>query len=281
MPAYDFRVLDSSAEGLARSAALLGAVLSPALDHRYLTWLYTDNPAGPAVGFEAFDDGVLAAHYATIPIEAWINDRLEKGLLSLNTATHPGHQGKGLFPRLAERTYAHAAEHGYGFVVGVANARSTRGFTDKLGFQLVAPLDVRVGVGGLKSRERAAYSYVTHWPEAAVAWRLKRPGARYVAGGRQGETRDVFARISIPGLLALLDAVPARVADTLPGAPALAPFRLQIGLDRLARRAGVLLPVPDGLKASPLNLIFRDLRGTGRTLDANQVRWTLLDFDAY
>jgi hypothetical protein len=61
----------------------------------------------------------------------------------------------------------------------------------------------------------------------------------------------------------------------------LSPFRLTIGLDRSARRRGVLVSVPDRLKPSPLNLIFRDLSGTPRTLDADHVRWTLFDFDAY
>lgn len=281
MSTYDLLPLDVDLTALDHCAALLGQVLSPTLDRTYLNWLYADNPAGRAVGFNAYDGDLLAAHYATIPVEAWIDGRMEKGLMSLNTATHPAYQGKGLFPLLAERTYARATELGYGFVVGIANARSTRGFTEKLAFQLVAPLDVEVGMGDVESGPERGYAYAPHWTDEAIAWRLKRPRARYVANHTHGDTRDVFARISMPGLLAFLHRVPASLASALPPAPFVAPFRLRIGLDRAEKRRGAFVPVPDRLKPSPLNLIFRDLRTTQRTLDANHVRWTLFDFDAY
>ena len=282
MPAYDLRPAGVDGGALDQCAALLGPVLGPSLDRAYLPWLYAGNPAGSVVGFNAFHADVLAAHYATIPVAAWVDGRLAKGVLSLNTATHPSHQGNGLFPRLAERTYEHAASLGHEFVVGVANARSTPGFIAKLGFQLVAPLDVGVGVGGASPKpDRDRYGYYPHWTDDAIAWRLRRPGARYVAGRAHGGERDVFARVSAIGLLARLDRLPARSADRLPSPPRVAPLRLRIGLDRAAAARGVLLPVPDSLKPSPLNLIFRDLTAQRRTLDANHVRWTLLDFDAY
>jgi GNAT superfamily N-acetyltransferase len=282
MPGYDLRPIEPDSGALAQCAALLGKTLSPSLDLRYLNWLYAENPSGPAIGFNAFHNGALAAHYATIPLSARVNGRMEKGLLSLNTATHPEHQGKGLFPEIAGQTYARAAELGFGFVIGVANARSTRGFTEKLGFQLVGPLDVQFGVGGFEAgAEVGGESYAPAWSNEAIAWRLRRPGARYVAGPRRGHLCDVFATVAKFGLLARLDRVPDSVASGLPRAGPLSLLRLRIGLDNAARRKGFFVRVPDRLKPSPLNLIFRDLSGASRTLDADHVRWTLLDFDAY
>jgi GNAT superfamily N-acetyltransferase len=98
----------------------------------YLQWQYADNPDGTIVGFNAYQGETLAAHYVTQPMEAVINGVKRRGLLSLNTATHPQHQGKGLFVKLADRTYTYAAEHGYDFVIGVANQNSVHGFTKKL-----------------------------------------------------------------------------------------------------------------------------------------------------
>jgi GNAT superfamily N-acetyltransferase len=282
MPEYEFRPLDVDANALAQCTPLLETVLSPALNRAYLTWLYAQNPAGGAVGFNAFHDGALVAHYATIPLSARVNGRVESGLLSLNTATRADHQGKGLFPKLAERTYQLAAERGFGFVVGVANARSTRGFTEKLGFQLVAPLDVCVGVGEFDpGGAEGGESYAPQWTDDAIAWRLRRPGSRYVAGAPRSGNCDVFATLSKFRMLACLDRVPAALAESLPHASALTPLRLRIGLDRRAQSRGVFARVPDALKPSPLNLIFRDLGAARRTLDAEHVRWTLLDFDAY
>lgn len=77
-----------------------------------LHWQYKDNPDGPAVGFNAWHGEELAGHYVTIPLKAMVNGTVEKGLLSLNTATHPAHHGKGLLTKLAKTTYALAAEKG-------------------------------------------------------------------------------------------------------------------------------------------------------------------------
>lgn len=64
----------------------------------YYRWQYEENPNGKVVSFNAYaENGQLAAHYAAIPIKMILNGKQELGLLSLNTATHPLHQGKKLF----------------------------------------------------------------------------------------------------------------------------------------------------------------------------------------
>jgi GNAT superfamily N-acetyltransferase len=115
----------------------------------YIQWQYADNPDGNIVGFNAYDGETLAAHYVTQPMQAVVRGVEMKGLLSLNTATHPQHQGKGLFVKLANQTYSYAAEQGYDFVIGVANQNSVHGFTKKMGFQLVGQLHALLGIGAL------------------------------------------------------------------------------------------------------------------------------------
>ena len=65
----------------------------------YIDWLYSCNPDGKVVGFDARDGDRLAAHYVCIPARAQVGDEEVRVLLSLNTATHPDYQGKGLFRR--------------------------------------------------------------------------------------------------------------------------------------------------------------------------------------
>ena len=95
------------------------------LDAQYLSWLYGDNPAGPVIGFDAWDGDVLAAHYVCVPAAAMLHGKPSRVLLSLNTATAPSHQGKGLFTKLANATYDRGAELGFDAVYGVANANSS------------------------------------------------------------------------------------------------------------------------------------------------------------
>ena len=88
----------------------LFAACFPGASHykaEYLRWLYRANPAGAVVGFDAWDGEILAAHYACVPARMLIGGRACRALLSLNTATHPSYQGKGLFTKLAAATYEH------------------------------------------------------------------------------------------------------------------------------------------------------------------------------
>jgi GNAT superfamily N-acetyltransferase len=275
---YASRPLETDATSLEAYRALLGTTSAP-YEREYLSWLYRDNPWGQAVGCNAYAGAELAAHYATIPIEATLEGARAKGLLSLNTATHPTHQGKGLFTRLAEETYARARELGYEFVVGVANANSTPGFTRKLGFQLVTPLDVLVGVGGVAASRDDDVGFALAWTEPALRWRLGRPQARYVA--TTDDPAAVYAPAHKLGILAYMTHAPRSLVAELPRPRRTHLFRMWIGLDPHLRRRGVLAPLPGRLRPSPLNLIFRDLAGRQRRLSRDTTRFTLLDFDAY
>src|SRR5436190_18275870 len=109
-----------------------------------LAWRYRDNPTGPMIGADAWDGDRLAAHYAVCPLEATIDGAVVRGLLSLNTATHPDYQGHGLFTKLAETAYGLGAEAGYSFVIGIANSNSTPGFLRRLAFQDCGRLEAGV-----------------------------------------------------------------------------------------------------------------------------------------
>lgn len=275
---YVSRSLATDDASLGKYSALLGVTSAP-LSTDLLRWMYRDNPSGRAVGTNAYVGDELAAHYATIPVEAMLDGERVRGLLSLNTATHPTHQGKGLFTRLAEETYARGAKLGYRFVVGVANANSTPGFTKKLGFQLVSPLDVLVGVGGVRASHDDV-GFALTWNAPSLKWRLSRPGARYVAQ-TSGDRTVVYAVAHKLGILAYMTDAPPALVPELPAPRRRQALRMWIGIDPKPQRVGLLAPLPERLRPSPLNLIFRDLTGKGRTLSRESTRFTLLDFDAY
>lgn len=258
------------------------------MDSTYVDWCYRRNPLGPAVGRNAWEGGRLAAHYVTIPVRARLFGGEARGVLSLHTATHPDYQGRGLFTRLAEATYREAREAGYEFVVGVANASSTPGFLRKLDFQLVAPLDVRIGLGApapARSDPDAAFERV--WNESELAWRLACPAREYRrTAGAGGVT--VYAPTGRYGIWVEVASRPADECQT--GSPLAKleplglrnPVRLWMGLDRTREwTAQPWIRLPDAAKPSPLNLIYRDLKEPGRTLDPARVRFAAIDFDAY
>src|SRR5688572_23378942 len=103
---YDVREVTTDDAGLGATAKLLRATFPgvPKFTERFLQWQYRSNPDGPIVGFSAWRGEELAAHYVVQPLAAAVDGRPERGVLSLNTATHPDHQGRRLFTTLAART---------------------------------------------------------------------------------------------------------------------------------------------------------------------------------
>jgi GNAT superfamily N-acetyltransferase len=273
---YELRRTGTSPGEIGLYADLLSAVF-PTTHHfnaDFLTWQYKLNPLGPVVGFDAWSGRELAAHYVTIPVQFAIAGRLTKGLLSLNTATRPDHQGKGLFTSLATKTYELARALGYEFVVGVANQNSTPGFLKKLGFSLIGPLDVKIGIGRVRSKPRSAYALNPIWSDEHLRWRLRNPSRTYRARGG-----NVFARTGTMGISAVLclnRSLPGRAARI----PALG-LQTWIGIDRNVRFSGIFIDLPERFRPSPLNCIFKDL-GNGHPVFAHDdVRFELIDFDAY
>ncbi len=197
---YEFRRIEPTDAYLERCARMLMEVFPHGTySAESLRWQYRDNPAGTVVGHDAIaPDGTIAGHYVLQPLVARVDGVVERGLLSFNTATHPAHQGKGLFTALAERSYTAAASSGYGFVVGVANANSTPGFTRRLGFTLVCALQALVGVR-LRTDESRSAQFERTWDDASAAWRAARPNARYRSVGDA-----LYAATPTTGIRALL-----------------------------------------------------------------------------
>lgn len=277
MAEYELRRCSTGPERIGDYARLLSAVFpetkrfSPA----YLYWQYAENPDGQVVGYDALSGPELAAHYVTIPVRARIRGSNVSGLLSLNTATHPRHQGRGLFTRLASATYEAAKGEGYRFVIGVANQNSTPGFLRKLGFSLISPLHAVVGFGRPVSSGEPEFERL--WSQQAQAWRLRDPSARYAVQGT-----EVFAQSGVRGIRMLASTRPfvggatAGVGEKRIGGVLTA----WIGVKPSYAWRGISLPVPKALRPSPLNLIFLDLDDVG-VPSAAKTLFEALDFDAY
>lgn len=269
-------------EQLAAYSQLLGRVFGPLPKFTVsaLEWLYRGNPEGPVVGADAWSGDTLAAHYVTIPMRARIAGESVRGLLSLNTATAPEFQGKGLFTTLAEATYAAAREQGFQGVFGFANANSTPGFLRKLAFQQVRSLEAGLLLRPPRRLAEAPTGFQVDWTPASLAWRLANPAAKYRVA-RQGDLLGVWADTGVPGL---------RCAAFLAGHPEVAATGarpwippLFIGLEpRLSLSAQGFAPIPARLRPSPLNMIWRRLDPSlPERLDPATTAVSFLDFDPY
>lgn len=273
MDDYRIEQVKVDSEALKESRNLLQLVFKEHADKfsfDYLKWQYADNPVGPIVGFNAYWGDVLAAHYVTMPIFMNIEGKKTLGVLSLNTATHPDHRGKRLFTILAERTYQYAAENGYKFVIGVANANSTHGFIKHLGFKLIGPLTFKVGVGkGIYPNKE--YTFTRYWDKEIMDWRLKNPSMKYYKNG------EMIVSPIKPGFKKLVfhDGEGLVSLNKLHGRP----FNLYIGFGADLKK-GCYCGIPKFIEHSPFNLIFRDLtNGSLPEVTKDNILFELIDFD--
>lgn len=255
--------------------------------YAYLDWLYRCNPDGQVLGYDARDGERLIAHYACIPMKAVVGDREVSALLSLNTATHPDYQGKGLFTQLAERTYTAGIEQGYDCVFGVANFNSTPGFIRKLKFNLVTQLRAMVGIGslGIDFNSLDSLQFRRSWTSEALSWRCASPENPVVC-----QVRGNHIALLTPALLggacnaiAEIECSPlTQNADLEIAGDLVSPLRLFIGLiPQSSKRMAMYKDIPNKLKPSPLNLIYRSLSGRITSIDPDKIFFNYLDFDAY
>lgn len=274
---YDFHAIAIDDAGLSAVSNLLQSVFGPQQKFSVpsLRWRYCDNPVGQAMGLNAWLGDKLMAHYVCTPIRMRLSGAPACGLLSLNTATHPDAQGRGLFTKLAEATYNEAAERGFSFVIGIANANSTPGFIRKLGFQLVSPLAAGLLLRLPRALAEKDVDIETDWTKDLINWRLANPASRYLLRHR-GRLDYVLAETPLPGLscVGILPRVGQRGATGLflPSLFLGADTRFELG------RTG-FLPIPRRLLPSPLNLIYKSLDQGVPAIRSSNINF--LDFDAY
>jgi GNAT superfamily N-acetyltransferase len=299
---------------LERTAAMLGEVFGGTrYSKEYLDWQYERSPEGREVAVDIERDGRSLAHYCVIP-QTYGYDRLRrKFALSLNTAVTKEARGKGVFTQLAEDTYEKARrDFGVSAIVGVANANSTPGFLGRLKFKHLGALPVHVGIvnalatGGTQSystcdslRElpRDVWDSIDtasplHWSQVwtpeLIRWRLDSPLGPYaVHVHKSGIAISTVERRAIP-IAILLKMLPRKgVARINSRALLRAACRyhgtavyLYAGFNERATIRG--MPLPQKLRPSPLNLIYRAFDDTVPAGDHVKLgTFEFLDFDAY
>lgn len=237
---------------------------------------YVTNPVGRVISVNAFENDKMVAHYACIPVEWIISGRIVKGIHSMATVTHPDYRGRGLFTLLAQKTYDIAKNEGYEFVAGVANANSYPGFIKHLGFYLIDKLDVKWGWGKVNNscNSKSCYGY---WNDVRLSWRLNKS----VNYSRCGNCVYGIHKTKI-GIKVLVCTFDRQILSNIKLKKSnnfLRPFNLYIGIGADLSK-GYYFNLPQFIKHSPFNLIFKDLtEGNLPKINKNDIMFQLIDFD--
>jgi hypothetical protein len=278
----EFRLFDLSDSELEAASQLLRGVFrhAPYLTPRYLKWQYVDNPDGRAVGCNAWIDGRIVGHCASLPMRAMVEGREKRGVLFLNTAAEQGRWGRKITQGNSDRLFEEAARQGYSFCIAVGNAYSTKPLLTR--FAMMGPLDARIGLGRPRRRQVSSDpSFARSWSEEALRWRLANPERPYSVRTSDGAL-SVTAPTGWPGVRAILHDGPNiwRLADRGPAVRA--PLGLWLGLDPAVDwEPSLYLDIPGRLRPSPLNLVYKDLSGGAFLPDPDRTVFRAIDFDPF
>jgi hypothetical protein len=117
-------------------------------------------------GFIAYDGkkNEAAAFYGVYPCFVKYDDQLILAAQSGDTMTHPAHQGKGLFIKLALMTYEYVRNNGVKFVFGFPNQNSYPGFVKKLNWRHVE--DIHAYLIRVRCLTWLRINKIFHFPES-------------------------------------------------------------------------------------------------------------------
>jgi GNAT superfamily N-acetyltransferase len=123
---------------------LLGASLGWVPDElhaRLFAWKHAESPFGVSPAWVATVDGEVVGFRTFLRWEFTIDGQLVRAVRAVDTATHPEHQGRGVFTALTEHALAALREDGVAFVFNTPNERSRPGYL-RMGWRPVRKLPV-------------------------------------------------------------------------------------------------------------------------------------------
>ena len=257
------------------------------LRHEYLTWLYDSNPVGSFIGADAIVGSEVVGQVVAIPCEYILRNESVRGLLAVNVAVHPNYQGKFLFKKLGLKMCEFGADAGYDFVIGVANAAATPGWKRQMGFQVIKPLDAMLGIGelGVFSSDSVLRNteFKHNWQESTLTWRCNNPNNKVFLNNKSGNSLSAFCASGKFGISAYAE-IPHIEIDTHRTMNHCLKFiqpRVFLGLNPGYKYKKNYIPVPEKLRPSPLNLIYKNLNNSTDILSPESCLINFLDFDAF
>lgn len=239
----------------------------------FVRWQYAQNPLGQMVGFNAWDNGVIVSHFATLPICMNLYGIEKKGLLCINVGTNKDYRGKNLFTILGKLTFQLAKEKGCDFLIAVPNANSTHAFVKYFDFYLISQLTVKVGFGKNIFNAKQFPCYKS-WDSAQKKWRLNNPTNSYSYSDDKYISSPIsFFAKTLSTMKLDADSEKDRIKKI-----GLRPLNLYIGLGANTKK-GFYFNIPSFVKRPPFNLVFRDLKGDLPIIKKEDIFLQLIDLD--
>ncbi len=107
---------------------------------------HLDNPFGKSLVLVAEENDEIVGVRAFMRWQWQLGDQLFSAFRAVDTATHPDHQGKGIFKKLTLNALEVVKEQGDDFIFNTPNTQSLPGYL-KMGWKVVGKLKIRIKPG--------------------------------------------------------------------------------------------------------------------------------------
>lgn len=269
-------------EELKELSFLLTKVFKKKFDLNYLKWLYRDNPNGKAITFNISKNKKIVGHYAVIPSEIVIGNKIYKAALSLNTAVDDNFRGKGFFKIMATETFRKCLKKKIKFIFGVSNNQSTTLFEKYFDFKNYGELNVIYGFGKVNQKKNDE-KFQINWNKKSLNWRLRNPNKNYDFYYNKQDNIEINYKMLNCINIHMGNFDKKFFKNRKLNKINFSLLNVKIGLGKNYLNNLLYFNLPKNLRPSPLNFILKDLslKKNNLKIKRQHIFFQLIDFDAF
>lgn len=249
---------------------------------KYYEWLYKQNPNGSYIGVDCIYDNEIIGQVGGIPFPYNYEGKICKVLLSINVCVSPDHQGKKIFNKLAQKLESYAKEEKFKFIIAIANKSATPAWIKSISMQNIGQLNASIGYGnyGLKKLRLEQSDFFVMWNKKTIEWRINNPENKINLINL--EKKSYFLTNTNINFLKIFSILDWNNFDKNNNKKHISILpKLFVGLIPKKKTNFLSLDLPNFLRPSPLNFLYKDLSGNNNKIEKEKCFFSFLDFDAF
>ena len=243
----------------------------------YIDWLYKNNPEGLFLGVDIYFNNRLIGQVCGYKSSFNYKGSIKKVIVPVNVCVKKEFRKKNFFVNAVKKFEKLCYEQNIDLIIGIANKSATPGWI-RLQYNFLKSLDVfffseSFGLEKIEFNENIFYS---KWDDDKIHWRINNPENKIILFDKNSRL-IAKAGTQIP-FINVISTFPNETNNKLIN---LSKNKFNIFLGTIPNINQKMLKLPNVLKKSPLNFIYKDLKNENFILNKNQCFFSFLDFDAF
>lgn len=248
----------------------------------YLNWLYAKNPLGNYIGIDAFDENKIIGQLGGIPINLKFYNKHIKTFVLVNTCIEPQYRGGRIFYNLANNLERALIEKNFDLIIGIGNKVATPAWMRSIKLKYLCQLQSYIGLINFSKIQnlKNKYNIYTDWNDKCIEWRCSNP-LNHATILDSNNFQLACSKTSVPIVkvyspLFFNHTSKFKTSKT----ESIMSMKVFIGLSNEITKSLFFREIPEFLKPSPLNFLYKFLK-EDYCIKKNEIFFSFLDFDAF